>query len=424
MIDYRMNWNKEAENAVHGMMEEAYGRLVEEREQGIAGYYNLPEDAQLIVEEVEAMAASRESWKSAETIVVVGIGGSSLGAKAVDRALRPLQEGLKRLLFLENPDTLEVRAKLAAIDPEKSLFIVISKSGGTIETTSLFKLLIAHFALEVDGKDRERVIVITDEGSILYRYAEKHALQTYLIPDNVGGRFSVLSAVGVVPLTLAGFDTRALLQGAEKMVKGFFARRQDHLLRKGAFLATHWRQYRMNVLFAYGTYLEDLTKWYVQLWGESLGKIDAFGNRVGLTPLGHIGSVDQHSFLQLIMEGPRDKTVSFLKVERFGEELEIPRLSLDFIEKNDYINGHTLHDLLKGECDATMESIRKEGVPTDAIVMDRLHAENIGELILYYELLTSIVGAMLHIDTYNQPGVELGKKILVKKFQEKGSENG
>ena len=423
MIDYRMNWNEKAENAVHGMMEEAYGRLVEEREQGIAGYYNLPEDAPLIVEEVEAIAASRESWKNAETIVVIGIGGSSLGAKAVDQALRPLQTGLKRIVFLENPDTLEVRAKFAAIDPEKSLFIVISKSGGTIETTSIFKLAIAHFGLEVDGKDRERIVVITDEGSILYRYAQKHGLESYLIPANVGGRFSVLSAVGIVPLTLAGFDTRALLAGARKMVDGFFARQEDHLLRKGAFLASHWRQYRMNVLFAYGTYLEDLTKWYVQLWGESLGKIDAFGNRVGLTPMGHIGSVDQHSFLQLIIEGPRDKTVSFLKVESFGEELEIPRISLDFIEKNDYINGHTLHDLLKGECDATMESIRDQGVPTDAIVMDRLDAENIGELILYYELLTSVVGAMLHIDTYNQPGVELGKKILVKKFQDKGSEN-
>jgi glucose-6-phosphate isomerase len=308
------------------------------------------------------------------------------------------------------------------IDPVRTLFIVISKSGGTIETTSIFKVLIDHFGLEVEGKDRERILVITDEGSILFRYAEKHGLGSYLIPANVGGRFSVLSAVGIVPLSLAGYDTRLLLAGARKIVDGFFNRREDHLLRKGAFLASYWRQYRMNVLFAYGTALEDLTKWYVQLWGESLGKIDAFGNRVGLTPLGHIGSVDQHSFLQLIIEGPRDKSVTFLKVEDFGRDLTIPRISLEHIEKNDYINGHTLGELLHAECDATMESIAGEGVPTDAIVMDRLDPENLGELILYYELLTSIVGAMLHIDTYNQPGVELGKRILVKKFQDKGSE--
>jgi len=423
MVDYRIEKKSEAGNELHEMMEAAYGRLVEEREQGIAGYYNLPEDAPLIVDEVEADAAGRESWKSADTVVVIGIGGSSLGAKAVDQALRPLGGALRRLIFLENPDTLEIREKFAAIDPKKSLFIVISKSGGTIETTSIFKLAIAHFGLDVDGKDRERIIVITDDGSILSRYAQKHGLASYLIPANVGGRFSVLSAVGIVPLTLAGYDTRALLAGARRMVDGFFARREDHLLHKAAFFAANWQQYRMNVLFAYGSCLEDFTKWYVQLWGESLGKIDTDGHRVGLTPLGHIGSVDQHSFLQLIIEGPRDKTVTFLKIETVEGDLEIPRITLEFIEKTDYINGHTLHDLLNGECDATMESIRNEGVPTDAVVMDRLSPENIGELILYYELLTSLVGAMLHIDTYNQPGVELGKKILVKKFQNKGSDN-
>ena len=422
MITYRMNWNDKVEAAAHGMMEEAYGRLVEEREQGIAGYYNLPEDALLIVDEVEASLASRPTWQEADTIVVVGIGGSSLGAKAIDQALRPVGQELKRLIFMENPDPLDVSGKLTTIDPVRTLFIVISKSGGTIETTSIFKVLIDHFGLEVDGKDRERILVITDEGSILFRYAERHGLSSYIIPANVGGRFSVLSAVGIVPLTLAGYDTRLLLAGARKIVDRFFGRKEDHLLRKGAFLASHWRQYRMNVLFAYGSCLEDLTKWYVQLWGESLGKIDAFGNRVGLTPLGHIGSVDQHSFLQLIIEGPRDKSVTFLKVEDFGRDLTIPRISLEHIEKNDYINGHSLGELLHAECDATMESIAGEGVPTDAIVLDALDAENLGELILYYELLTSIVGAMLHIDTYNQPGVELGKRILVKKFQDKGSE--
>jgi len=422
MIDYRMQWSEGAEEATHGMMEEAYGRLVEEREMGIAGYYNLPEDALLIVDEVEAQQASRPEWQEAETLVVIGIGGSSLGAKAIDQALRPVSQNVKRLVFLENPDPLEVNEKFATIDPAKSLFFVISKSGGTIETTSIFKLAIAHFGLEVDGKDRQRIIAITDDDSILCQYAKKHGLQTYLIPANVGGRFSVLSAVGIVPLTLAGYDTRTLLAGARKMVDGFFARREDHLLHKGAFLARHWRQYRMNVLFAYGSYLEDFTKWYVQLWGESLGKIDAFENRVGLTPMGHIGSVDQHSFLQLIIEGPRDKTVTFLKIEDFGIDLTIPRISLEHIEKNDYINGHSLQELLNAECDATMESIAGEGVPTDAVVLDRISPENLGELILYYELLTSVVGAMLHIDTYNQPGVELGKRILVKKFQDKGSE--
>ena len=146
MIDYRMPWNEKAEDATHGMMEEAYGRLVEEREMGIAGYYNLPEDAELIVEEVEACISRREEWQAAECVAVIGIGGSSLGAKAIDRALRPQTEGLRDLIFLENPDPVEVSDKFAGIDPEKTLFVVISKSGGTIETTSIFKLYIQSTA--------------------------------------------------------------------------------------------------------------------------------------------------------------------------------------------------------------------------------------------------------------------------------------
>jgi glucose-6-phosphate isomerase len=225
----------------------------------------------------------------------------------------------------------------------------------------------------------------------------------------------------MVPLTLAGYKTCDMLSGAQGMVRSFFAREADHVLRKGVHYAQHWEDYPMNVLFAYGTHLENFTKWYVQLWGESLGKIDAEGRRVGLTPLGHIGSVDQHSFLQLIIEGPRDKTVTFLKVEHYSTDLTIPSISLEHIEKNDYINGHTLGELLDGECDATWESIRSQGVPTDGIVLDRISPENLGELILYYELLTSVAGATLGVNTYDQPGVELGKKILVKKFQQKGA---
>ncbi|WP_456430534.1 glucose-6-phosphate isomerase [Nitratifractor sp.] len=419
MIDYRLTLHHETIPSTRERMEEAFGRLVREREEGIAGYYNLPVDTALVIDEVKARAASIPEQWGCETIVVVGIGGSSLGAKALDQILRPAHPEAKEILFLENPDPLEIHAKFERINKEKTLFIVISKSGGTIETTSIFKALIARFGLDLEGADRHRVLTITDKGSILHSFAQEYGLDCYFIPANVGGRFSVLSAVGIVPLTLAGYETGKILEGAREMVDAFFKREADHLLEKGAFLAENWEQYRINVLFAYGSYFEDFTKWYVQLWGESLGKIDLSGNSVGLTPAGHIGSVDQHSFLQLIIEGPRDKTVTFLQVENFGLDIEIPKISLKHIEKNDYINGHSFGELLNAECDATREAVNGVGVPTDLIRFDRLSERNLGELILYYELLTSIVGAMLGINTYDQPGVELGKKILVKKFQNK-----
>ena len=421
MIQYEFDWNQAQEPNTHALMEEAFGHLVQEREEGIAGYYNLPEDACLVVEEIQARSSSIPEQWGCETIVVIGIGGSSLGAKAIDQILRPAHPEAKELIFLENPDPMEIHKKFERIEKEKSLFVVISKSGGTIETTSIFKAIVARYQLDLEGNDRNRVIAITDEGSVLNRFADEYGINCYLIPANVGGRFSVLSAVGMVPLTLAGYDTCAILEGAKEMVQTFFQRKADHILEKGAFLASNWRQYRINVLFAYSSYLEDFTKWYVQLWGESLGKVDRSGNRVGLTPSGHIGSVDQHSFLQLIIEGPRDKTVTFLQLEDFGVEIEIPKVSLKHIEKNDYINGHTFGELLNAECDSTREAISGVGVPTDLIRFDRLSERNVGELILYYELLTSVVGAMLDINTYDQPGVELGKQILVKKFQSKES---
>ncbi len=380
----------------------AFEALQKERASEEIGYYFLPDDSVVLTDITFD--------KPYDTIVVIGIGGSSLGTKAIYSALH--QKLDKKMLFLENPDPLELSEKFATIDPDNSLFFVVSKSGTTIETISIFKALLEHFDLSL--QNNERLMLITDPDSPLHRFGDMHDLQVFNIPKNVGGRFSVLSAVGIVPLTLAGVDTKKLLDGARAFLYSFFDGYEEHLLHKAAFFATG--EYPINVLFSYGTFLEDFTKWYVQLWGESLGKIDAKGEHVGLTPVGHIGSVDQHSFLQLIIEGPRDKTVTFLKIKDFANDLAIPYMVLDHLEKTDFVNGRTFNELLNGECDATKEAVLAQNIPTDTIEMERLDEESLGEAIIYYELLTSAVGALLGIDTYNQPGVELGKQILREKF--------
>ncbi|WP_300364712.1 glucose-6-phosphate isomerase [Hydrogenimonas sp.] len=417
MITYSLEYDWTPDEATEILMAEAYGKITEERETGVAGYYHLPEDSKLLNTEIRAYAASNPLIMDCDTIAVIGIGGSSLGTKAVDAMLRHKTPGLKRLVFLENPDPVDISQKFATIEKEKTLFIVVSKSGSTIETMSIFKAAISHFALDLDEKEKSRVIVVTDEGSVLCHFADYHGVKAYTIPDNVGGRFSVLSAVGLVPLTLAGYDTCSILQGAADMVARFFGRREKHIEKKAAFLATHWETYRMNVLFSYSTCLENFTKWYVQLLGESLGKRNRSGEPIGLTPIGQIGSIDQHSFLQLIMEGPRDKSVTFLKISDFENDLQIPDISLKHIEKTDYINAHTFNELINAECDATHQSIVEEGIPVDSITLDKIGERNIGELIVYYELLTSLMGAMLDINTYDQPGVERGKNILMKTFE-------
>lgn len=416
MLQYENDfiWEKNADT--QRLMDNAYKRLVEEKEQSISGYYTLGEDSLPLVDRVSIDAQTNHAIQGSDTVVVIGIGGSSLGTKAIHSIFKHRYENAKRVLFLENPDEIDLSQKLASIKKEKTIFVVVSKSGSTIETISIFKEIISRFSLDYEGRDKERIIAITDFNSVLYKFADYYKIKVYTIPDNVGGRFSVLSAVGVVPLTIAGYDMKNILLGAGTMVDDFFQNKEHHLLEKAAFLTTHQKEYPMNVLFSYANCLEDFTKWYVQLWGESLGKLDKAGNNVGLTPIGHIGSVDQHSFLQLIMQGPRDKTVTFIKLNDFEKKIKIPQVSLKFIEKTDYINGYTFNELIDGECEATKESINKQGINADLIILESINENDIGKLIMYYELLTSLCGAMLQIDTYNQPGVELGKQILMKKF--------
>ena len=305
---------------------------------------------------------------------------------------------------------------MSILDKGSSLFIVISKSGGTIETTSIFKTVIAYFDLDLNDEDRERVMVITDAGSSLSQFADSYSIRQFNIPHNVGGRFSVLSAVGIVPLTLAGYDTKALLNAAGAFLDRLFAGEEKHLLEKACYYYENAKELSINVLFSYANDLENLTKWYVQLWGESLGKIDNMGNSVGMTPIGLIGAVDQHSFLQLVIEGPKDKTVTFIKIDDFENDLRIPDISLKHIEKTDFINGKTFNELINAQCDATRQSLINSDVPTDGITLSKINEENIGTMIIYYELLTSLTGSMLKINTYDQPGVELGKIILYEKL--------
>ncbi len=417
MIQFEDEYLWELDKSLEGVMINAYEKILQEKENGTSGYFTLGSDSLEIMEDAKQLAQTNNFVKQCDTVVVIGIGGSSLGTKAIESIFKYKTAGVKRMLFLENPDEIDLSHKLASIEKAKTLFCVVSKSGLTIETISIFKEVIERFELDYKSPQKEQIIAITDENSALHKFAHQYGIKTYNIPANVGGRFSVLSAVGIVPLTIAGYDTKSILEGATQMVESFFHGKEHHLLKKAALLTKYRKEAPINVIFSYANCLEDFTKWYVQLWAESLGKIDAYGNHTGLTPIGHIGSVDQHSFLQLIMQGPRDKTVTFIKVEKFEKEIKVPNITLKFLEKTDYINGFSFNELIDGECEATKESLSHVGINVDKITLDSLNEKNVGKLILYYELLTSLCGIILEINTYDQPGVEMGKEILKNKFQ-------
>jgi len=387
-------------------LEKAYEALKYER--GTIGYYDLPSSSLTLCSDVKKSLLNSTVYF--DTIAIVGIGGSSLGIKAIDRLLRASTPHAKKIVYFENSDPISIAHESSRIEFAKTLFVVISKSGGTVETLSIFKYLIAKF--EIDLQNSEQIVVVSDEGSVLSQFADHYALRRFVIPSNVGGRFSVLSAVGVVPLVLAGFNVEGVLDGAKSFGEHFWARKEEHLLQKAAFCVANASKFPVNVLFSYSDTFEEFGKWVVQLWGESLGKRNRRGERVGLTPISLIGSVDQHSFLQLIIEGPLNKTVTFMNIEHSRDELMIPSLSLPFLEKSDFVNGESFNTLINAQCQATMQSVLQSGVSVDEITWECIDESSVGEMIMYYELLTSAAGVLLEINTYDQPGVELGKQIL------------
>lgn len=374
------------------------------------GYYNLPLQNTTIYKEFASTVKQKH-------IAIIGIGGSTLGTIAIYDFLRKANDYEKKLHFFESTDPMDIRSRLDNLDLEDTLFIVISKSGTTIETISLFKYF--HTLIKID---KNNCVIVSETDSKLTKYAQKHDMQTFEIPENVGGRFSVFSAVGLLPLSIIGVDIDNLLNGAKKVRDSFFEQTEfyEPLMQKARFLVENKTRFNINVLFSYSSSLEGFNKWYIQLWGESLGKINVNGTAQALTPIGLIGPVDQHSFLQLIAEGKRDKTVTFVKVNDFEEETIIPKNTLDGFDDLEYVDGLTFADLIEAQANATIESIENiADIPCDVITIDKVDEYNIAGLMFNYQLLTSIVGKFVQINTYDQPGVESGKIILKNKLQSK-----
>ena len=375
------------------------------REQKTRGYYALPDQ-----DITPIMAYCQTVKDNIKNIAIIGIGGSSLGAKAVYEFIKPTRKLQRKLYFFESTDPIHITSLLAKIDLEKTHFLVISKSGTTVETFSIYKYI---YSLHNNANS---YTFITDNGSPLEKYAESIGASVLYLPENVGGRFSVLSTVGLVPLALSGIDIQNLLEGASFIKKSFFESGyiKKQLLQKAVYYAKNHAQYHINCVFAYSETLKYFCEWYIQLWGESLGKYQRHSAfHVGLTPIGLIGPKDQHSFLQLIMEGTRNKSVTFIKIDNFHDRITIPDISLPHLESLDILNKLPFSKLINMQCDATIEAIADEkDIPYDVITIDKLDEYNIGSLIFYYELLTSLVGELIDVNTYDQPGVESGKVIL------------
>jgi len=371
------------------------------------GYYSLHQ------QDVSYIQSFADKVKK-DFIYIIGIGGSTLGTKAIYTFLRSTNSYKKKLFFLDTIDPLRINYLLSLGDLNKSLFVVISKSGSTIEPVSILKYLDTKIKIT-----RDNCIVVAGENTTLWKFGIKNNLEKFLIPENVGGRFSVFTPVGLLPLSIIGVDIQKLLDGCRLVHESFFSKKDyyDLIINKARFLVENKSRFSMNVIFSYSSVFKDFNKWFVQLWAESLGKKNINGTRQGLTPISLIGPDDQHSFLQLIMDGPRDKTVTFFKIDSLRDESLIPSQEKFNCFDLDYLNNKSFNDLINLQADSTYEAIIKEkDIPCDKITISSIDEINIAKLMYRFFLLTSAVGSFMQINTYNQPGVELGKRILKNKF--------
>ncbi|MBW2260338.1 MAG: glucose-6-phosphate isomerase [Deltaproteobacteria bacterium] len=370
----------------------------------------------------EAAAFARSLPEGLRDVAVLGIGGSSLGPLAVYHAARhphvlrpaPGDERSRLLHFLDNSDPDTVGSILEGLDPATTLYIVITKSGSTAETAS--QLLIAWArASEVLGESaRDHFVFITDpERGDLRALAGRLGVRTFSVPPDVGGRFSVLSPVGLVPTAAAGLDPAALIAGARRVAAACLdaplADNPAALLAAIAHLADVREGRNVHVFMTYSDRLAPVGAWFRQIWAESLGKPRAGGPPAGPTPLDARGATDQHSLLQLLVQGPPDKFVVFLDV-RSRREVTVPALFED-LPSFGYLAGLPLATLIDAERRGTAMSLARAGTPSITLTVDDTSPASMGALFFLLEVATAIAGSLYGVNPYDQPGVEQGKKL-------------
>ena len=423
-------------NAEAGTAAEEIRRIWSEYDGGDQRWMALPDNAKLAAELAAFAAAEGPKYQD---LILVGIGGSSLGAIATVQALaHPFRNllpdatrGGPRLFVLDNPDPEKVAATLETVDLERTLVNVVTKSGQTAETMANF-LVVKEALEERVGKDRARqqIVATTDPSEgLLRQLADQEGYRTFPVPQGVDGRQTVLSAVGMLPAALCGVDIHGLLRGAAAMRDA--CRTADlrsnpaALVAALAFLSDRQKNKSMLVMMPYADSLFGIADWFRQLWAESLGKrLSVRGEEVfaGQTPIKALGAIDQHSQIQLYTEGPNDKLICLTSVERYRSNVTIGATP-ESLPDLEYLRDAELGVLLDRERLATAWALSKAQRPNLTISIPTIDAEIVGEFFFMHEFQTVLAGALYGVNPFGQPGVEAGKNATYALMGREGYES-
>ena len=372
---------------------------------------------------VESCKKVFKKFSSRTNFFHIGIGGSSLGPEMLLSALRKKTNSVN-FTFINNIDPDEINDQFSNITKiENCLFYIVSKSGGTSETIAaamiIFNLLQEKFGIKEEDFNQYIVLCTDPNNGDLRKLSKLLNLETLEVPQSIGGRFSVLSPVGILPAIFAGIDIEKVINAGEKFAT-LELEKNSNVITTSLLLQNLYQQQdiKQTVLMPYSSKLKNFSAWFVQLWAESLGKkldLNKTQVNVGFTPIQSYGATDQHSQMQLFVEGPTDKSIFLISLKKFHHEINL-KSSFD-LSSFSLLNGFTINQLMEAEFYGAKQTLIDQNKPLFHLELNQLDEENLGQLILFFELLTVAQGHLLNIDPFDQPGVESGK-IYTKKWLE------
>lgn len=344
-------------------------------------------------------------------LVLIGTGGSSLGAKALSAVT---QNPAIRMHFLENVDPDTAEAMLKRLDPAKTFVLIVSKSGNTLEVMTHALIWIDHFRQKLKDFAKHFCILTQDGPSPLREVADRHGIETLPHDSGIGGRYSIFSNVGLLPAACLGLDIGEFCRSAKEVLSDFQENGCESAPAAGAATQAAWiaGKLPLQVFMPYGDPLQTLGYWYRQLTSESLGK-----SGKGFTPLTALGTVDQHSMLQLFLDGPRDKSFTLILSEQHGRGAKVDKA--DVPAAMSYMGNKTIGDMLQASQHGTVQTLIRKELPFRTFEVERLDASSMGALMAHFIIETVMTAALLEINPYDQPAVEEGK-IIARRYLEEG----